>query len=335
MINPTLILFLTITALTLGTMIFLNDNKPIVLNNTEFSVYKSKFNKKYITEADISYRRMVYNTNMAYIRKQNAKGKTHTLGETPFSDMTFEEFKSKYLMKEPVSNPDIGLLEADTGFRSPANINWRTAGVVSQVKDQGQCGSCWAFSAIGSLESATAIKNKNLIEFSEQELIDCSKKYHNNGCNGGMPTYAFDYILANKISLESAYPYTGKQGTCNSKKKSLKQAITGYKTLKSPHVSELINVLNQQPVSVGIEVQDDFMHYVNGIYTPGKKCGDNLNHGVVAVGYNITADGSDDYFIVKNSWTSDWGENGYIRMAIGTGRGICGIANVYDAYPQV
>jgi len=329
-----------LTALTLGTVLFLSQDSTTAsaspLEHPAFHAYKARYGKNYASQSDASYRRAVYAANMAYIRRENAKGRSHTLGETPFTDLTFEEFSAKYLMQTPLPNPKTNAILADTGALKCGNKDWRKEGVVSPVKNQGQCGSCWAFSAVGSLESAVAIKTGKITEFSEQELVDCSDDYGNAGCNGGLPSLAFDYVQDHQISLESDYVYTARDGSCKASKYKTKQAITGYKTLKNPSVETLIAAIAEQPVSVGIEVQSDFMHYKSGIYKPADEdCGDSLNHGVVAVGYLVDNNDEKSYFIIKNSWSNTWGEEGYIRVAVGSGRGTCGIANKYDAYPQV
>lgn len=333
MVNSTAILFITITALTIGTVFYLNaETQTPQFTQTTFMTYQSSFQKRYSSESEEKYRRFVYNTNKAYINQENAKGKSFILGDTPFTDMTFEEFKAKYLMSKTVATPPADSVEVDMGVRDFCHKDWRDDGVVSGVKNQGGCGSCWAFSAVGSLETAYALKNKKLVEFSEQELVDCSGDYGNNGCGGGLPTFAFDYIKDHKISLEKDYTYTAEDRSCKAKKYPDRYGIKGYKTLKPANVDGLLKAINEQPVSVGIEVQNDFMHYTSGIYT-NDNCGQALNHGVTAVGFNVEKDESKSYFIVKNSWGNRWGEKGYIRMLVGHGNGTCGIANSYDAYP--
>lgn len=248
-----------------------------------------------------------------------------------FTDMTFSEFSSKYLTTIPVK-ANIGQLTV--GEQRTGNVDWVEAGKVSPVKNQKACGSCWAFSATGSMEAAYRIfKNKEL-EFSEQELVDCSSSYGNHGCNGGIMSMAFDYVEDKELSQESEYRYTARKGHCRAKDFDTRYGIADYSGIDPVDVNGLMSALDQQPVSVAIEVQQDFMHYESGVYESGDEdCGESLNHGVLAVGYN--SGNGDDWFKVKNSWSSMWGEEGYVRMRIGSGAGTCGIANGAAVYPTL
>ena len=291
-----------------------------------FMEHKRKYNKLHATKEDLEYRFSVYVDNMKFIEEQNAQGKSFTLGENHFSDLTFEEFSQKYLSK-PIPH---SFKMHHFGTMEEGEVDWVKKGKVTRVKNQQACGSCWAFSAIGSLESAYAIfKDKN-IELSEQELVDCSFEYGNNGCHGGLMNHAFDYVDDNKVATEDDYGYKGREGTCKADQYTEKYGLNSYNAIDPVDVTGLAKVLSNQPVSVAIEVQRDFMHYTGGIYS-NSSCGYSLNHGVLAVGYKNTAD--EKYFKVKNSWGAAWGEQGYIRVAIGSGSGTCGIANEADVYP--
>jgi len=266
---------------------------------------------------------------------------TYRLGINPYADWTPEEFHSmlgtsnKFRNRE---NESVGrFMGLPKHIKVPEAIDWREKGVVTPVKNQGQCGSCWAFSATGSLESFYALQNKlkgdDLKQFSEQELVDCSGAQGNEGCGGGLMNYAFDYVIKNKIAIEEEYPYRAKNMKCKADKTKTRYTLAEYKTLtkETANVEELAKLIKTQPISVAFEVQEDFFDYKSGVYKASSDCGDALNHGVLAVGYNTKK--KVPYFIVKNSWAESWGLKGYFLMAIGKGRGTCGIANPWDTYP--
>ena len=163
--------------------------------------------------------------------------------------------------------------------------------------------------------------------------MDCSRAQGNHGCNGGLPSWAFDYIKVKKITNEQEYPYVARDQACKASQTKTRYPLTQYKTLSQSeaNVVSLAKQIKIQPVSVGIWAGKDFVDYKSGVYTADPSCGDKLNHGVLAVGYNTNAEVP--FFIVKNSWGQNWGMSGYVHMAIGKGRGTCGIANIYDSFP--
>lgn len=298
-----------------------------------FLLHKQKYGKVYSSKQEMEYRYSIFAKRMERAQEHNSKPNvTYTKGENRFSDLTFEEFSSKYLSRQVLKQT---LKRTSTGLNGKGDdVDWQKAGMVSRVKDQGDCGSCWAFSTTGSLESAYAIFNKKTIEAAEQDLVDCSGDQGNDGCGGGLMSYAFDYIKANKIAAEKDYPYKAEDGSCKAKVKR-QFTIKSYSPLDSSDVQGLMKGIKQQPVSVAFEVQEDFQEYTGGIYVPeDSSCGESLNHGVLAVGY-YTVKQKIPYFVVKNSWAADWGEKGFFRMAIGTGNGTCGIANDWDVIPTV
>lgn len=352
MVNTTALLLIASAAVTLGAFAYLSNApvsttftttaaaSPLAGRHPAFRAYAFKFGKTYESEAEARYRESIFLMKKARFVAHNATNSSYKLGETSFTDLTFEEFKSMYLMKNPLPNKMTTTAEdGSDDFMAADSKDWVKEGVVTGVKDQGQCGSCWAFSATGALESAYAIKNKamgkDLLTFSESELVDCSGEYDNDGCDGGLPTNAFDYIIANKIATEKEYPYKPEDGTCKKKLKD-KYGMKSYNKLKSTDVKSLVAAIKVAPVSVGFEVQDDFQDYSSGIYVPeDSSCGEALNHGVLAVGYNVEKSASKSFFKVKNSWGTGWGEDGFFRMVIGKGKGTCGIANDFDATPVI
>jgi len=208
-------------------------------------------------------------------------------------------------------------------------MDWRKKGAVTPVKDQGQCGSCWAFSTTGSTEGAHQIATGKLVGLSEQQLVDCSSAQGNQGCNGGLMDQAFQYIISNPgIASEEAYPYTAQDGTCNTAAKSVTM-ITGYTDVTSGDEGALMKAVNVGPVSVAIEADQSCFQFYSGGVLNDPTCGTQLDHGVLAVGYGTLS--GQDYWIVKNSWGTSWGvESGYVFIAKGIDE--CGIATE-NSYP--
>ncbi|CAF1575252.1 unnamed protein product, partial [Didymodactylos carnosus] len=196
-------------------------------------------------------------------------------------------------------------------------MHWRKEGYVTEVKDQGQCGSCWAFSATGSLEGQHYRKYMELVSLSEQNLVDCSRLFGNMGCNGGSMALSFLYIKENKgIDIENTYPYEAMDGRCRFNKQNVGANDTGFVQIK--HFSETdleTAIATVGPVSVSIDAsRDSFQFYSTGVYNEPTCSSIKLDHGVLAVGYDTYKD-TQDYYIVKNSWGKGWGDEGYIWMS--------------------
>merc|ERR1711967_39064 len=249
------------------------------------------------------------------------------LGATIFSDLTADEFKAANIrgLKDASQYgdlPNLGMHE-DTPVEAGATIDWTTKGAVTPVKNQGQCGSCWAFSTTGGLEGAWQLSTGNLVSMSEQQFVDCDTG--SSGCNGGSMEQAFQWSESTAVATESSYPYTARDGSCKSSFTTAipSGGVTGYKQVGTS-ASSLTSALQSNPVSVAIEAdQSVFQQYKSGTITSG--CGTNLDHGVLAVGIN-----SDGSIKVKNSWGTSWGVNGFVNIATSQ----CGITS--DAsYPVV
>jgi len=199
---------------------------------------------------------------------------------------------------------------------------------VTPIKNQGQCGSCWSFSATGAIEGALVAEGGSLASLSEQQLVDCSTSYGNDGCNGGLMDYAFEYVIAHKgITSEKNYPYSATGPNACQSKPSV-ASISGYCDVAQNNEKALAFAVSKAPVSVAIEADQSCFQFYSGGVMADKSCGTQLDHGVLAVGYGTS--GSQKYWNVKNSWGTSWGLNGYIWLGkdvAGTGgAGICGIA---------
>ena len=298
-----------------------------------FTSWKAKHNKTY-SGAEHKRRYAIFVKNLKRIEKINSVKRNYTVGLNQFADLTKTEFASLYLgYKKPATRkPSVSRVAVTV----PASIDWRDKNAVTAIKNQGQCGSCWAFSTTGALEGLNAINNGNLLSFSEEQLVDCSGSYGNEGCNGGAMDNAFQYVAAEGIELESDYPYTasgGTSGSCaySSSKVAFKNG--GYEDVETYSDSALQAAVAQQPVSVAIEADQDCFQYYTGGVLDDSSCGTSLDHGVLAVGYS-TGSSDGNYWIVKNSWGTSWGLNGYVQIAMngGSDGGICGI-NLDPSYP--
>lgn len=283
----------------------------------KFMEYIVKWGKSYATSEEYKLRASLYKLKDSAIEAFNLDSdNTHLVGHNLFSDRTNDEMKVMNGYKHEEATKISELPEVDI----PKTIDWRTKGAVTPVKNQGQCGSCWAFSATGSLEAAYFLKHGTLKSFSEQQLVDCAGgKWGNYGCGGGLMDSAFKYIESYPLEEESDYSYTAVDGTCKATKPKEEANIVSFTDVPAGSVSQMKAALQLSTVSVAIEAdQFAFQAYTSGVITTG--CGLSLDHGVLAVGYG-TLDGI-DYFLVKNSWGASWGDHGYVR--IGTNN-VCGI----------
>lgn len=281
---------------------------------------------------EFRFRYQIWKENYDWIEKFNAEGKhTFTVAMNHLGDLSSDEFQRYYtggLIMRPNDAQPISPLFKDLGDPLPASKDWRNLGAVAKVKDQGQCGSCWSFSTTGAVEGCHQISTGQMVELSEQNLLDCSSSYGNHGCNGGLMTSAFDYIIKNQgVDTEASYPYTARQGVCNFKKENVGATITGYHNVPQGDELALQKAVSLGPVSIGIDAsRSSFQFYKSGVYYDSSCSSYQLDHGVLAVGWGTDASGG-DYWIVKNSWGSSWGLNGYILMSRNK-QNHCGVATM-------
>lgn len=309
-----------------------------------FHEWTLKHGKTYDSEEEKELRMRIFADNHVFVARHNAeyeKGEhTHFVGLNHLADLTEDEFKQMLgydrTLRAPRAPVDASTWEyADV--TPPETIDWVAEGAVTPVKNQKQCGSCWAFSTTGAVEGVNAIKTGKLISLSEEELISCSKN-GNMGCNGGLMDNGFEWIVNNRgIDTEGEWEYVAKVEKCGFFRRHHRAvAIDGFKDVPTNDEDSLMKAVSKQPVSVAIEADhQSFQLYAGGVYS-AKDCGTELDHGVLLVGYGVDPSSKKHkhFWKIKNSWGEAWGEDGYIRIAKG-GNGLegqCGVA-MQPSYP--
>jgi len=294
-----------------------------------FSEWKEKHGKVYQSAEEHDYRLRIFAGHAKFVAEFDSEKRGFTVALNEFSDLTGQEFKAIYNgMNVTKTYSAVPAVE----ITAPATQDWTKRGAVTPVKNQGQCGSCWAFSTTGSTEGAYFLAGNKLPSLSEQNLVDCSTAQGNMGCNGGLMDQAFQYIISNNgIDSEASYPYTATgPNQCRFNPANVAARIRSFTDVTSGSEAALMNAVGNAPVSVAIDASHtSFQLYSGGIYNEPACSSTQLDHGVLAVGYN-SQNGS-PYWIVKNSWGANWGMNGYIWMTKDGGNQ-CGIATA-ASYP--
>jgi len=302
----------------------------------QFVAWTHKYNKVYTVD-QFQWRWQQWKKNALFIDEFNQRGNnTFSVAMNKFGDLNAKEFGRVYngfkmAKAHRKINTNTVVVHPPT---IPASVDWRTKGAVTGIKNQGQCGSCWSFSATGSTEGAHFLQaGKTLVGLSEQNLVDCSQAEGNEGCDGGLMDDAFQYIILNNqgIDSEASYPYTAEDGTCKFNAANVASHLVSYTDVTSGSESALTtDVAQRGPVSVAIDAShSSFQFYSGGVYYEPDCSSTQLDHGVLAVGYGTS--GSSAYYIVKNSWGTDWGMSGYIWMSRNRNNN-CGIATM-ASYP--
>jgi C1A family cysteine protease len=321
---------------------FKNEDLKDLDTHAVFESWHKYFERNYPTEVEEAHRYAIWLENLNRIGDYNSRNLTFTLRLNQFGDLTGDEFRLKVhgttgscLSPNGKRREPIKQQKSEPNLNIPASVDWTTQGVVTPVKNQGDCGSCWAFSTTGSMECDYAIKTGQLISLSEQQLVDCSSSYGNDGCNGGWYYYAWEYAVADGgLCTEAAYPYVGVQQACKAASCGPKyDPPKTYSKVTADDAQALMNSAAVGCVSVAIEAnQFAFQYYSGGVLTG--TCGTTIDHAVLVVGYGTESGQS--YWKVKNSWGTDWGEEGYVLICNNCGangaEGECGI-DMYPAYP--
>jgi len=297
-------------------------------DNNEFVSWTAAHGKSY-SVVDMRARFAIWTKNCLYINAHNKRGMNFTLAMNRFGDLTATEFGKFYrgtkMNRTTLQNWRSTINAGRVGL--PDSFSWVSQGAVTPIKNQEQCGSCWSFSTTGSVEGCHYLGVKKLVSLSEQNLMDCSWSQGNQGCNGGLMTQAMQYIISNGgIDTESSYPYTAEDGTCTYQASNSGSTLTAFNNVASGDENALQTSVYTGPTSIAIDAsQSSFQFYSSGVYSDPNCSSTQLDHGVLAVGWGTSS--SQAYWIVKNSWGTDWGQSGYIWMARNDNN-MCGVATM-------
>ncbi|KMT04501.1 hypothetical protein BVRB_8g181670 [Beta vulgaris subsp. vulgaris] len=315
------------------------DNHKSLSIRERHELWMARHGRVYKDQIEKEKRLNIFSKNVERIENFNgnaSSNKLFTLGVNAFSDLTLKEFVATHTgYKRQFHSKSMSGYSTTNGLRfdqnltdMPPSLDWREQGAVTPIKDQGQCGCCWAFSTVAAVEGLNQINTGQLISLSEQELVDCVQD--SNGCYGGSMTNGFEYIKQNQgLSTEDEYQYQATQGQCGATYPS-DNAVTieGYQRIPPNDEETLMQAVSQQPISIGIDANGfEFLNYNGGVFNG--ECGQQINHAVTIVGYDTDTDGN-NYWLLKNSWGETWGENGYMKIIRDQNQ--CGIT-LYASYP--
>ena len=295
------VLLVLIALLAAGWLFSLN-----IDNHDEYLEWKARFGYQWSGKEDV-YRRIIFMKNIEIMEVHNRDTtQTYKMGINQFTALTDEEFQTIYLTPKDLT----GIVsDPATTNRVGEDIDWEAKGIVTPIKNQGQCGSCWAFSAIAVTESFAKQVRKQTVNLSEQQLVDCSRKYGNKGCQGGFNYQGLAYVKDHGVTDTATYPYRAKNGNCEHDGGSFKIS----KVLTARGCSGIASAIQSRVIGVSADATN-WSRYQSGIFNNCKK---SLNHDITLVGYNS------QYYRIKNSWGSSWGEKGFIRLAPGNTCGVC------------
>uniref|UniRef100_A0A8C9Y6Z9 Cathepsin 12 n=1 Tax=Sander lucioperca TaxID=283035 RepID=A0A8C9Y6Z9_SANLU len=300
-----------------------SDSDEVV--QTEWEVWKSSYGIAY-EEMDDVQRRAIWEENKHVIENNN---QGFFMGMRPFTMAMnkYGDLMNFVTFGHSQASCFLQFLALDATI-----VDYRNMGYVTEVKDQGYCGSCWAFSTTGAIEGQIYKKTGQLVSLSEQNLVDCSRSYGTYGCSGAWMGNAYDYVVNNGLQSTNTYPYTSVDTQpCYYDSRLAVAHIKDYRFLPKGDEQALADaVATIGPITVALDADhSSFLFYSSGIYDEQACNPNNLSHAVLLVGYG--SEGGQDYWIIKNSWGSSWGEGGYMRM-VRDGKNTCGIAS-YALYP--
>lgn len=311
-------------------------NPKHVLHESQFNLWLEEHNINISASGDYNYRMKVFSSNFEMIEKHNNSGSTYTLGLNKFAHLTFQEFASMYLNTsdfKPVEDGKNNYIHGGNNGMPNVNskyVNWVQKDKVTPVENQRECGSCYAFASVGAVESYHAIYNDPSNKppvLSKQHMVDCgrSKMYILNGCQGGNPEHAFKFLKSEGTILDKLYPYLGYRDTCHSDIEKFTY-IRDYEIIR-PGANNLLEAVEKRPVMIGFEMTPSLVFFRSGIYQTFAPCGFSKNHAVLVVGYNL--EDEIPHYIIKNSYGTSWGDEGYFKVAIGKydSTGMCLLAN--------
>merc|ERR1712168_593566 len=289
----------------------------------EWEAFKTKFERSYSSVEEHNLRRLIFADNLLLIESHNLEHElgchTYTLGVNQFADLTGDEFQRQFNGFKPIQGKEAQAHQIVGD--APDTMDWRTKGLVTPIKDQGQCGSCWAFAAVATMEGAWKKAGHSLTSLSEQQLVDCVTVDY--GCNGGLPSDGIAWAKKHGMAAETAYPYHARDGRCKHNQKAVAN-FTGLINVQQTEADLKDAVGMVGPVAVGIDASHySFQLYHGGVYHESRCSNTQLDHGVTVIGYGTES--GKDYWLVKNSWGSTWGEKGYIKMWRNH-KNMCGIA---------